>query len=1521
MAYEKGGRADKYGNRFEYNWVIYNLLDVVREKISYVMIEAIGEAEKGVDLWIGNLDGTREGQQCKGRYGDEDQWTYGMVNAKGIFANWKKQLELSQRNYVALVSPLSFTVFEDLIQKAKDTDSSKPKDFYEYQIKKSGKNTKDFFDKYCKVMGLDPKKDEDIQLAINYLSRSHYRQIPDAQLKEMILDKISMRYVGNPEDIYAEFLRFILTEDTYGQRIDALRIKKFCDDTGIVYRDLSRDDTILPRIDKLNKEYCNTFFGFSKGLLPRSQAEYCQKAISEGMSVILHGKAGEGKSGCVHNLIHILEDLSIPYLAIKLDYRVPKGTSSNWGKEIGLPDSVSYCLDAVANERNGVLILDQLDALRWTQSHSGEALSVCMEIIREVANINLEREKKISVVMVCRTYDLENDRNINRLFMHEEGSVSLEWEKIAVGKLSADEVKKIVGNTYNLLHAKLKSLLQTASNLYIWEQLDKSKNYSEIQTTQQLIQRWWDELLSKAEKAGIQEEKLNEVKNIFVNFCDKYGKITVPRALLNVSSDSRDFLQTNRFFVVNDNVVSLAHQSILDYFLVQNMLEKVCKDCSIEEIIGGKEKQTPGRRYQVQMLFQQLQEIWPEKFLGMGEMLLNSESIRFNLKYVFIEILSQIEQPDQEIFLFVKKYIQNPEWQIHFLDGVVLGKKQYLIFLRDTGVLDAWMESEKLQDQVIRLYASISPDFDNADIGFIEKYALKEKKNIKWGNCFLRNIDEDSDELFELRLKVYDKYPDLLEYNVDIISMLKECQIRTVRILALMLERQKKRNGETLYQYEEELVSEDAGLFNSSYREVVSILLPCVPLNESDLTTIYAWSAQYMSKYALERTCIEILKKANRKYAQNQPEEFMEILKTYMGTGMHLHNEIVLDALKYLPNQYSDYIVDYLCTGLERTMIENTSGNRDALLLSKELVRGITARCSEESYKKIEYGIIHFIPANAKRTLKGRIEFNQEKQKNGGTVTWRFWGFFQKEMLGILPGHRMSGEARNLLSVLQRSISGKYSPYHYNDGHGGSVWSPVAGKKLSFQEWKGIITNKKIPRGRTGRWKAVKGGFIESTVFEFASDFRGRVSEKPIEFLQNMLGFDCEVIEEYVNALFDGIAYSEHLDEIDIMLLEKLFKKYGYDYENERAKMICRIIEKRKDVSWSDAVIEMLIDIAENHKNPEPEESCIVFNDTKTMNSVETLETDAINCTRGVAASAIGHLLWERKELFVKFKPTIIKLMQDENTSVRFASLDALWPIYNIDRVWTVSNVLTVFKSDNRTIGYRGSKLLFVREYETHKTEMKSLLENAFFSSDKRLIQISGYAIAEIYLRYDAFENILNQIDSLNKEQVDALLAMFIVYLESEEYNSKAKSVLYKLLGSEIGIGLDHTWAHVFYDERVELKRDKEFLQKLMSSDVGGKLLYVFMDYLKKGQRLSDYAEIIIDTGKSMFQDQKKVSDADYPIEYNLPKLMIALYDEVCNTDIEKNKEYETQCLDIWDLMFENRIGITHDLTEKLTEM
>ena len=135
MAYKVEEEQDKYGNQFEYNWTIYKLLEVVEEKIDYIILENIGKYEEGVDLWIGNKDGSCEGQQCKGRNGSQESWDYGTVNAKGIFVKWKKQLEREEKNKVSvsLVSPLAFTLFEDLTKRARNTNAN-PHDFYQYQI-------------------------------------------------------------------------------------------------------------------------------------------------------------------------------------------------------------------------------------------------------------------------------------------------------------------------------------------------------------------------------------------------------------------------------------------------------------------------------------------------------------------------------------------------------------------------------------------------------------------------------------------------------------------------------------------------------------------------------------------------------------------------------------------------------------------------------------------------------------------------------------------------------------------------------------------------------------------------------------------------------------------------------------------------------------------------------------------------------------------------------------------------------------------------------------------------------------------------------------------------------------------------------------------------------------------------------------------------------------------------------------------------------------------------------------------
>jgi len=57
MALEPGGYAEKLGNRYEGRWVVRQMLRLLNEEVRSVLVEAIGDDEAGVDLWIERIDG------------------------------------------------------------------------------------------------------------------------------------------------------------------------------------------------------------------------------------------------------------------------------------------------------------------------------------------------------------------------------------------------------------------------------------------------------------------------------------------------------------------------------------------------------------------------------------------------------------------------------------------------------------------------------------------------------------------------------------------------------------------------------------------------------------------------------------------------------------------------------------------------------------------------------------------------------------------------------------------------------------------------------------------------------------------------------------------------------------------------------------------------------------------------------------------------------------------------------------------------------------------------------------------------------------------------------------------------------------------------------------------------------------------------------------------------------------------------------------------------------------------------
>lgn len=694
MPFEKGGRADKQGNRYEINCIIYEILKVLNETNYSVIIEALGTDEIGTDLLVTNFDGQKEHQQCKARNASKEYWDISDLKAKNMFYAWKIQLNKDCSRKVALVSPMACSFLFDLHNRACNT-SGKAEDFYSIQIMKSSREFQNFYKNFCLEMDLNSDEDNDVLKSIDYLKRIFYRQISEYELQERINQSILFLFISEQEIVYNALLSFVVMEDILGIEITQSVLLDYLKNQGITIRLKDGDKRIAPRISEVNREYRDNFRPLQGGLLHRKEFDDCIEAIVNEKATIISGSAGYGKSGCTEAILNYCEEKQIPHIAIKLDQRIPHKNCEIWGKEMGFSGSVVYSIHYISRNESAVIILDQLDALRWTQANSSEALAVCMELIRQVEYLNYEREKKIIIIFVCRTYDLENDNNINSLFEKREASENT-WKIVKVDDFEEDVVEGIVGKNYEQLSIKLKKLLRIPSNLYIWQHLDKEEDYGDCLTTSHLIDKWFGQICRKSVMAGLQQSTVNETKISIVDALDRTGRLYVPKQILHVEEAGLDYLISSEIIMVQNNKIGFVHQSILDYFISQRMMEKYFDGQSIENIIGEKCKQTPGRRYQVQMFLQNILEYDSADFILIGEKMLTSNNIRYYVKYVFYEILGQIREPDDNILQFIIDNCENEIYGSYLLNNVIFSRKQYISILRKQGVLERWYsETEK----------------------------------------------------------------------------------------------------------------------------------------------------------------------------------------------------------------------------------------------------------------------------------------------------------------------------------------------------------------------------------------------------------------------------------------------------------------------------------------------------------------------------------------------------------------------------------------------------------------------------------------------------------------------------------------------------------------------------------------------------------------------------------------------------------------------------------------------------------
>lgn len=1517
MPFEKGGRADKQGNRYEINCIIYEILKVLNETNYSVVIEALGTDGIGTDILVTTFDGQKEHQQCKARNASKEYWDTSALKTKNIFYTWKIQLNRDNNRRVALISPMACSFLFDLHDRACNT-SGKAEDFYSIQIEKSSKDFQIFYKNFCAEMDLNSNKDDDVLKSIDYLKRIFYKQISEYELQERINQNIQYLFSSEQKIVYNALLSFVVMKDTLGKEITQSVLFDYFKKQGIAFRLKDGDKRISPRISEINREYRENFRPLQGGLVHRKEFDDCIEAIVNEKSIVISGSAGYGKSGCTEAILNYCEEKKIPHIAIKLDRRIPHKNCEIWGQDLGLPGSIVHSMHCVSRNKNAVIILDQLDALRWTQANSSEALAVCMELIRQVEYLNYEREKKIIIVFVCRTYDLENDNNISLLFKKQELSENA-WKIVKIDDFQEEVVKEIIGKNYDQLSCKLKKLLRIPSNLYIWQHLDKEECYGDCLTTSHLIDKWFGQICRKSVTAGLQQRAVNETKISIVDVLDRTGRLYVPKQILHVEEAGLDYLISSEIIMVQNNKIGFVHQSILDYFISQRMMEKYFDEQSIENIIGEKCKQIPGRRYQVQMFLQNILEYDSSDFVLIGEKMLISDDIRYYVKYVFYEILGQIPEPDDNILQFIIDNCENEIYGNYLLNNVIFSRKQYISILRNQGVLERWYSEPEKKVVVFNLLQSIAPDLDGEDISFIKKHAFYDKNDDEqFMRCFLHDITQESEEMFELRMMFYEHYPEYAkEVYVDVKSMMNQFEGRTIRLISFWLQNKIKSKGRYVYRYEEKLVDSDNFFLVDNGEFILNELLPYIPKKSGWKVKYSDWSGRYVYKRSIERACVGLVKKATVALCCKSPERFWECFEPYMGQGYHVFNEIILSGLAELPSQYSNQIMRYLSSDLDKNIFDYTSGAEDELGLVKEVIKIHGSNCDKEELLMIENSIYQYISPNASEWYRRRIQ--QNKVKEYYPVYWSFWGDLQYELLHCLSEERISQKAKELLRVLDRRFYQIPSRYCNKNGHSGWVKSPVSGKDISKGQWLQIITNSKLKNRERTKWVEVKGGFIESSYVAYASDFQSVVNQHPQEMIELVLENKERVFSEFVDSMFLGVEMSKTLEKVDFDVIEKMLLTFPCDMETYRASYFCGIIEKMSNAEWSPEVMVQLKNIALQHCNPELNKPNVTNPEDKEMKSCDMLHSNALNCVRGSTARAIGHLLWEDKKLFVQFKDVIEGLTKDENPAVCFAALYALWPSYNIDRAWAEERILNLYESDIRMTSFPDSKNMFFLLYPKYKKRVIKIIEKCFKSGDKQLVETGGHAVCEFYIRHAEFEKIMLPVEIKSEEQIKAILDMAVIYLKVDGYREMAKQII--LTYKNIDVDVEFPLSRMFYDKYVDAKRDREFLKEFMKSQVSRRTICAFVHYLEESAVSTvDYADIILRLCKNVLQMEIEDLRKQWGLEDEISKLIISLYDETANSNIIIDKKIAAECLELWDIMFERQLGSIREISRKLME-
>jgi len=1546
MSFEPGGMADKLGNRYEGRWVAKQLLRLLNEKILSVTVELIGPDEQGVDLLVVKKDGVRQLQQCKARFGGLNTWSVTSLNSSGILTNLQAHLSRDSQQEFVLVSGISAQLFADICESARNSNDN-PENFYQYQIQKVGEDRRKAFAKFCQAVSLDPTVQTDLQQAFNYLKRTYIiNYADDRDAWNDLLTWAGFLLIGEPETVIAALLTYAENNDRYRNPIYAEELRVHLAEHHNIYpKRLEHDRRIAPAIEELQKQFSESIQHGLIGsrIIPREKTSRIIERINAEQDVVLHGASGFGKSAVLYELTEYLHQQNIPYLPVRLDRRIPERTAARFGIDMGLPDSPAYSLAGLAAGRPCVLILDQLDAIRWTAAHSQAAMDVCKELVRQVRSLRGGGERKIVVIFACRTFDLEHDQEIKNLLID---IANQSFVKIPVKELSDEQLKKIVGGDIALLTESQKRIIACPQNLAIWMELKKDGAKPDFRSATELMRRFWENRRKVLEQdAEISAEKMDAFLQPLLDYMERKGEISAPASITVINPYIRDALISYGILQQSQGRISFCHQRYLDHLIAERLLHRIYKGAgSVLSWLGPKNNQSLFRREQLRQMLAMLAEESPPDLLSNARELLESEEVRFHLKHLVLELIGQLDEIPREVGEYCLVLLDDTSWQEHILETVLLGHNPWVSYLLKTGILPGWLSSREEQEvnRALWLLRSVTEHIPDKVTEILEPFVGKDGD---WPgrvlNTICRKEVDDSERMFELRLQLA-RLGQLNDF-VDWKSLCAKYPLRAIRLIEAVVsaweideaETETRRKGGRL----ERWYDQDIEALNSEVKHYPAQTWDFLMGHIERLTSIRTdhydsrlekWKKSHFHHHERDtaRGMVELVIMAGQTIAVEQPDELTARTSSLEKSISPVVQEIIMVVYAHLPASHADTGIAWLLDDSVR--FRPGSGYFEPEWMpAVRLITALSPHCSEELFQRLEETIIHYHAPEEKR----EAEYYLKGWRNG---CWgHYWGKTQYFLLPALDAKRIWTATAALIRVLKRQFA-HYPKERFirGDTFGGLVGSKLDPnlERISDRAWLRIVSSAKVTEYDNHKWiQVAPENVLETSIHQFASSLARIVKRFPERFGQLALRFPDNVHPRYVSAIIDGFGKKQpdpKLSEEErdswqparVESIEAVLDKYQAGDDENTAMSFCRLIAERADENWSDKTITRLVHYAQNHTDLEVEKLNMHCDQSNDESTVETIFQNTINCAWGVAARAIGQLLWKQKDRLEQVWSGIESLVQNPLPAVRMATIEAIEPVLNIDKDMAVQWFCEVCKDDLRVAASPRASRFFNYIVPSHIDQVGQIIRHMAASPLDEVAQEGTIQVTARWLFHGFFEKDLAKCREGTVPQRKGVAQVAAYLLHDRKYSRQCRELLRHIINDPDKEVRDELLGMFRKDDLLNEPEHetffKEYIRSQAFADDPGSFIRDFKELRGSLVPVAEAIFTVCEEFSTTLKDKTRDIGSRYPYTISeMSSILLRLYEQAQG---DRNKQITERCLDIWDLLFENRVGRVIEMTKSI---